>query len=418
MNNSGFRYYARVFNPSSPMASQELLVGRDEERFVLAKAIERQGQHAVVFGDRGIGKTSLSDVVTNQCGQTIIKLQCGADWSFLDFSYQFLKSLGKSPDILEEETSNESSISPKFDVKIVSLGGDKKESSKVKYKGLHGTTWNASSLIQELRGYEEPSVIVLDEYDLINSSGDEFHREISHFIKGISNDPAGLPFTFIIIGIASSAANLLAGHKSSGRNLQEIFLKWIPREGIGQFLRASEKILNIKFSNDVFRRLVNSSYGLPYQVHLLCECICDSIVIENPDVLASGNIVHIDARSYVNGIRRAVETKYQDMKEKYAANLNKIGSQGKQVVKFSSLFSDEGIRDVESLSKVLVGGGYLSEGTFMKGLDQLNKANLPYKFGAKYLKISDPLFLSFSRKYYWGDAAPEVASIQQGNLDF
>jgi hypothetical protein len=52
-----------VFTPASPVTRRDLFAGRTQALQQLLDLIEQPGRHAVVFGERGIGKTSLATIV-------------------------------------------------------------------------------------------------------------------------------------------------------------------------------------------------------------------------------------------------------------------------------------------------------------------------------------------------------------------
>src|SRR6516164_8633407 len=54
---------ARVFTPSAPIDKSSLFAGRSKEIMKLINASLQRGQHAVLFGERGVGKTSLANVL-------------------------------------------------------------------------------------------------------------------------------------------------------------------------------------------------------------------------------------------------------------------------------------------------------------------------------------------------------------------
>ena len=53
----------RVFTPSSPISALELFSGRQEEIRRISDAINSVGKHAILYGDRGVGKTSLATIL-------------------------------------------------------------------------------------------------------------------------------------------------------------------------------------------------------------------------------------------------------------------------------------------------------------------------------------------------------------------
>lgn len=52
-----------VFTPAVPISSDSLFAGRSTQISKLVDAINQRGQHAVLFGERGVGKTSLANVL-------------------------------------------------------------------------------------------------------------------------------------------------------------------------------------------------------------------------------------------------------------------------------------------------------------------------------------------------------------------
>jgi ABC-type transport system involved in cytochrome bd biosynthesis fused ATPase/permease subunit len=54
---------ARIFTPSAPIDDRTLFAGRKKQMVRILNAISQRGQHAVLFGERGVGKTSLTNVI-------------------------------------------------------------------------------------------------------------------------------------------------------------------------------------------------------------------------------------------------------------------------------------------------------------------------------------------------------------------
>ena len=53
----------RTFTPSAPIDSAALFAGRKSQITRLVNAVTQRGQHAALFGERGVGKTSLANVL-------------------------------------------------------------------------------------------------------------------------------------------------------------------------------------------------------------------------------------------------------------------------------------------------------------------------------------------------------------------
>jgi hypothetical protein len=53
-----------IFSPSAPVTTEDLFAGRTRQLRILLDAVPTRGQHAIVYGERGVGKTSIGRVLT------------------------------------------------------------------------------------------------------------------------------------------------------------------------------------------------------------------------------------------------------------------------------------------------------------------------------------------------------------------
>jgi MoxR-like ATPase len=80
-----------VFTPGAPINDRELFAGRIEQIRQILSAVSQRGYHAILFGERGVGKTSLSNVLaellrdTGVTGHLLSRVNCDAsdDYSSL-----------------------------------------------------------------------------------------------------------------------------------------------------------------------------------------------------------------------------------------------------------------------------------------------------------------------------------------------
>jgi Holliday junction resolvasome RuvABC ATP-dependent DNA helicase subunit len=52
-----------VFSPAAPIREKDVFAGRRDQLRMVIDAINQQGQHALIYGERGVGKTALANVV-------------------------------------------------------------------------------------------------------------------------------------------------------------------------------------------------------------------------------------------------------------------------------------------------------------------------------------------------------------------
>ncbi len=53
-----------TFTPGTPVNDRDLFAGRIDQLRKVSDAVVQLGYHAALFGDRGVGKTSLSNVMS------------------------------------------------------------------------------------------------------------------------------------------------------------------------------------------------------------------------------------------------------------------------------------------------------------------------------------------------------------------
>src|ERR1700693_1255006 len=72
----------RVFTPATPVSENALFAGRMNEIRRVLDTINQRGRHGIIFGERGIGKTSLASVISSRLslpGRTVIAPRVNCD---------------------------------------------------------------------------------------------------------------------------------------------------------------------------------------------------------------------------------------------------------------------------------------------------------------------------------------------------
>jgi Cdc6-like AAA superfamily ATPase len=73
-----------VFTPGAPINERDLFAGRLAQVRQIVNSISQRGYHAVLFGERGVGKTSLSNVLADfltEAGQKVAVCRINCDGS-------------------------------------------------------------------------------------------------------------------------------------------------------------------------------------------------------------------------------------------------------------------------------------------------------------------------------------------------
>jgi transcriptional regulator with AAA-type ATPase domain len=54
-----------AFSPSAPISRVTLFAGRDNQIMRCIDIVYRRGQHGIIFGERGVGKTSFANLIAD-----------------------------------------------------------------------------------------------------------------------------------------------------------------------------------------------------------------------------------------------------------------------------------------------------------------------------------------------------------------
>jgi Holliday junction resolvasome RuvABC ATP-dependent DNA helicase subunit len=94
----------QIFRPGTPIDKYALFSGRTAQFSSIVRAVNQTGQHVVMFGERGVGKTSLSKVLVEMLksvGMDVISpenINCdGTDDFLLSGTRSFARCLTRWP---------------------------------------------------------------------------------------------------------------------------------------------------------------------------------------------------------------------------------------------------------------------------------------------------------------------------------
>lgn len=237
-----------AFSPSAPVQEKALFSGRSAQISALVDAVNQRGRHAIVYGERGVGKTSLAYIlklVMHRPNKELIYVRVNADpndtftslWKkvFKRMSYESESEEGK---LISKKVADDfpSDISPD-DVQIV---------------------------LSEFSENHTP-IIVLDEFDRIKDQS-TVHL-IADSIKSLSDYSVNA--TVIIVGVAEDISSLIKGHESVTRALIQIKMPRMSPEEIKQLILTRYSRCGITTDADTVWKVACLSRGLPYYAHLL-----------------------------------------------------------------------------------------------------------------------------------------------------
>lgn len=254
-----------IFRPASPTDDPELFKGREQELSRVLSTVQELGQHAVIYGERGVGKTSLAYMARDGFKEgnpqaLAVRIPCSADDDFASTWKKFIPRLTKELDLWEAADRDR-----------VVAAADKAEDILDFNDVSPDTVVRALNVISN----RVPLLVIVDEFDRI---GDLTATEpFADVIKMASDDL--MPATLLIVGVADDVASLIAGHRSIERSMRQIYMPRMSRgeltrilvDGFSTFSRRSGYALSV--DSDVVDAIVHLSQGFPYYTHLLAGAV-------------------------------------------------------------------------------------------------------------------------------------------------
>ena len=255
-----------VVSPSRPIISIENLVGRTGELDRIEKALFAPGRNIFIYGERGVGKSSLAATAANQ-------------WQSSDASYI---DISCSPD------STVKSIVASIAYQAVerSWTRDEKfaEQAGINFKWLSYSVYNescSSDLSHKINGmsdalevlkevsqiHSEAPIVVVDEVDRMR---DEQEIDLlADLLKQLGDKRIELKFIFT--GVGETLEEILGAHRSAIRQLETILLPQLSWDARWDIAIHALGIFGIHIKRDIYIRLAAVSDGYPYYVHLMVE---------------------------------------------------------------------------------------------------------------------------------------------------
>lgn len=247
---------SKVFTPSAPVDVQKLFAGRIEQVRDVIDAVNQKGQHVIIFGERGVGKTSLANIIkvlVSAKGQVGIRINTdnADDYNSLWHKvFNEINIIGKtrkmgfgSSDEYREQPVIGTLIEPDKEVTLGSI------------RQILTNLSNQAHL-----------VIIIDEFDRLKN--DASRSAVADTIKTLSDHSMNV--TLILVGVADSVDELIKEHQSIERALKQIQMPRMSNKELQLIIQHGLDFLKMTIEDDAKKYLTLLSQGLPHYTHLLC----------------------------------------------------------------------------------------------------------------------------------------------------
>lgn len=284
---------AQAFRPSAPVDRRSLFSGRTDQIAELFSAVAQPGQHAVVYGERGVGKTSLSAVVAELLASSgVLTARTTCD-SGDDFSSVWRKALGEIALHSESRGIGFAATTTDVATPASAVFGEAVVTPHAVARGL------------EALARTRPLAIFLDEFDRLSNPEDR--ALFTDTIKQLSDDAA--PATLVLVGVADTIDELLREHRSIERALVQVRMPRMARDELAQVARGGIEAAQMTIEAPAVDRVTALSQGLPHFTHLLTQLAAQAALAERHADVGTPEVEF--------AVERAVQRAQQSVTEAY-----------------------------------------------------------------------------------------------------
>lgn len=273
----------KVFTPHAPVEFQDLLFGRTEALKQIIKQIHTPGAFPILFGDRGVGKTSIASIIKllveismNDKKNVYIELKrCSSAETLASIFNNVIKKCGIDIDLVESTQTTESSGGAGINAGFAKANLGAKRTSTEKHSPANKNL-TPSAIAELILHNFKHGLLIIDETDAIKN--EDVKYQLAEIVKLLSDSRSD--FKIMLVGVAELSSALTAGHPSIGRCAVETKLDRMKDSAIQQIITvgASKIKPSIDFDPHVLKRIVQLAGGYPYFAHLCAlKCVEDAI---------------------------------------------------------------------------------------------------------------------------------------------
>lgn len=266
------RQIAEVLNEltphATPISSSQHLKGREQQLREVEQAIYAAGRHVFIYGERGVGKTSLAKTAGLMAVDTkkdFKQIGCSSDVTFQELIRQIVGSF--DPERLAAITKTSGwSIT-----RVVGYRAEKESELQPVGRFTASDAADMLAAIDAASPSNQLHVVVIDEVDRLTSA--DTRLQLAELLKLLGD--RGVRLTLLFTGVGNDLDEILGHHPSSFRQLAQIHLERLNYQAALDIIDDVLARFSLNWEDEPVRtirfRIASIANGFPYYVHLLME---------------------------------------------------------------------------------------------------------------------------------------------------
>jgi hypothetical protein len=266
---------AVVYTPGAPINDPRLFSGREQLLARLSQRLSEPGLNFILYGERGVGKTSLWQILLN--GRRVQRHSASESDDFVSIFLRVLERLGEQ--FTPEQRRRLTGLSSQ-------LGSDKighigtSEESETSETPIARRQLDLNFVLDKVaERAADLDAVVIDEFQSI--SAEAVQTQIIEVVKGFSDRRLVLPIFFV--GVADSDDALISSPEYPQYKGRHFCAELVPRMSdseIRDILTVRRKRYNVGFEDEVVDELVRIASGYPVTAHRLALDASRSWVVQ------------------------------------------------------------------------------------------------------------------------------------------
>jgi ABC-type cobalamin/Fe3+-siderophores transport system ATPase subunit len=284
---------SEAFSPSAPIDKTALFAGRSSQINDVISAVFQRGQHVIIFGERGVGKTSLANVLFDFLSKAGVKslesgtINCDKTMDFSSLWHKIFRDLAINKDNAKAGFTNVSA------------------SEAIPVDHFMPQIVTPDDVRHALKLIPAKTMIIIDELDRLKNA--EATTLLADTVKTLSDH--SVDTTLILVGVADSINGLIAEHASVERNLVQIHMPRMSTDELHEIIDKALTQVQMTIESDAKDQISSLSKGLPHYTHLLGKHAALSAV--------KGNRKHIVFNDVFEAIGEALRHAQQSIVSAY-----------------------------------------------------------------------------------------------------